>query len=413
MLVIQKGDGSELSFEVKSFEFGGALSEPYVLRVAVLDVNSQIEPQAYLYLQASLQFVGSGGEPQSISGVITRLDRQEDLVKRKRVYTIQIEPYLSLLFYQNRFKVHANQSYLDIAKSMTEKLSLEFGLRDYAKFKVDMPWLITPLNTFDVEAEDNTLDYFNKILGFTRYYFSEGEGAESLVVIDRPGLLPSRDQTVTFDPSRKEDLKNHAAQFYHLGLSKQASSLSAEPVYFDPQNPQASLAKLHNEDPLIVMTPIYAPIGNYDFIKAKLTEQLNHDAKTYQFKSYYSDLLVGERIQIDSPLAGGCIDGFVESLILKGYYQDEQWRFDSQGVIRPYSEEGSWLGAYQPRKRLPALNPGALLQDEAQVNDAGMYQIKFPKGFDSETETPTVSVREIQETVTSGGGASHSVSGKA
>lgn len=128
-------------------------------------------------------------------------------------------------------------------------------------------------------------------------------------------------------------------------------------------------------------------------------------------KSYYSHLNVGERIEVSSSLENGAFEGFIESIRIEGHYQNDVWRFDVSGVIRPYDPNGIWLGSFEPRKGLPAVITGGILQEVNHVNDFGEHQVKFPLVFNLGETSPVISVREIQETVTSEGGAAHSVSG--
>lgn len=411
MLVIENADGTQSSYEVRRFLYAGALSQCYTLTLDAVDPTNRLAGQTLLFRPASLQYVGSSGDNETISGLITAVTQQKDPIKQTTFYQIQIEPYLSLLALQREFKAYNNESYLAISQGLVRNLNLSQGLSNYADFQITMPWITSPLQTHDIACEDSDLDYFNKILGFAHYYFDQSANPEKLVVIDRPGLLPTREQTLLFDPTRKEDLKNNTPAFYYLSLKKEAQNLSAQPFYFDPKNPEESLKTLQNSNPLLYETRIYAPLNWYDFLKMKLTEQMSSATEVYTFKGYYSHLNVGERIMLQSALGNGAFEAFVESLQIEGHYQDDVWRFDVEGVLRPYAPTGIWLGPMNPRKPIPTVLTGGILQEANHVNDLGEYQVKLPLGFNVSDVSPIISVREIQETVTSDGGASHSVSG--
>lgn len=410
MLIIQNKDGSTSSFEVRRFLYTDALSACYGLTLEVLDVNNRL-PESCLLRPATLQFADNTDAAQSYSGVITDLTQFLDPLKQKLFYQITIEPALTLLRLERTLQVCNQQSYLEIAQQLIQHLAQQQGLDDYATFEISLPWLTAKLQTYDIHCEDNYLAYFNKLLGFARYYFQQNGSSESLVVVDRPGLLPAYDQVLLFDPTRKEDLHNTAPAFYSLTRQQQADNLSSRLVYFDANNPEASLKLLTKTDPLVYEFAQYAPLDQHDFIKAKLNEQMRHHTETYSFKSYYSHLQVGERITVQSVTGNGSLEVFIESLQIEGHYQHDRWRFDVTGTLRPYDAEGLWLGAPQIRKPLPAALTGGLLQPDQQVNDAGEYQVKLPLGFNPGEVSPVINVREIQETVTESGGASRSVSG--
>lgn len=411
MLVIENTDGTSSSFEVRYFIYEGALSECYSLSLEVLDINDRLGDKDLKGRRASFTYLGSNAQNQMLNGVITQIQKQQDPVKLTIFYHIEIRPYLSLLNLARDLKVHNKESYLEIANQMISRLSQEYALSEYADFQISIPWLTAPLKTHDVQFEESNLAYFDKIMAFARYYFAQGEDSESLIVIDQPNLLPMREQNLMFDPSRKEDLKNNSPAFYELALQREAQNLSASPFYFDPKNPAHALKALQNGDAYHYEVPIYAPVDWYEFLKMKLTEQMRNQTQVYRFKGYYSDLNVGERLEVTSSLGNGGFEGFIESLRIEGHYQDDVWRFDVAGIIRPYDPNGIWLGAYQARKPLPAVIAGGILQDANQVNDFGEYQVKFPLGFNVDDTSPVISIREIQETATSEGGASHSVSG--
>lgn len=241
MLVIQNTEGSESSFEVKSFIYEGALSECYKLNLEVLDVNDRLAGKTLCGQKAAFTYLGSTAVNETLSGIITRVQKQQDPIKLTHFYEIEIQPHLSLLSLARDLKVHNKQSFLEISQNLVNQLAQEYALSNYADFQVSLPWLTSALKTHDVQFEDSNLDYFNKILSFARYYFNQNMGGENLIIIDSPMLLPTREQNILFDPTRKEDLKDSSASFYSLNLQMQAQNLNAQPFYFDPKNPADSL----------------------------------------------------------------------------------------------------------------------------------------------------------------------------
>jgi GH24 family phage-related lysozyme (muramidase) len=410
MLIIKKCDGTESSFEVRRFEYVSALSSPYGVTLEIVDINDSFAEASPLLRPASLHYVQSNGQDGIISGLITAIGTQPDPVKLQTLYILTLEPYLALLRHERLFKVHHQKSSLEKAQGLIQDLARTYRLSTYADFQLSLPWLTEAWPTHDVQAEDHHLDYFDKLMAFARYYFEQTASGEKLQVRDRPMQLPTRQQHIINDPTRKEDLKDGTPSVYVFERHEEAQNLEAQPVYFDPRDPSGALNSLKTNHPLVFETPVYAPQESYDFIQKKMTEQLSSSILTYAFKGYFSDLCVGERVNFVSP-SGSMLEAFIESIKIIGYYQNQAWRFDVEGIARPYDPNGDWLGAYQPRKPLPPIVKGAILQSIGQVNDEGQYQVKFPKGFDVGEITPTISVREIQETVTQDGGASHAVSG--
>ncbi|MCX7123253.1 MAG: hypothetical protein NTV32_06275, partial [Gammaproteobacteria bacterium] len=227
---------------------------------------------------------------------------------------------------------------------------------------------------------------------------------------------PNRGQVIEHLPDKKDTVtQNETPFFYQFGLN-QTLSRKAKPFYFDPFDPEGSRARTEKSsqiDPGITSIPCYAPSDQYDLIAARLTDQLNAHQKTFTIGSYYSDLLIGERLQVNHYQRPEPVEVFIESLKIHAEQYNDVWRFEVSGLARPYSDQGAWLGPYQEPAKMPGFLRGGMIPELANINDMGQHQVQFPIDLAAGNENPPVMLRELQETTTQGGGAAHSVTGKA
>ncbi len=416
MLSIEGKEGV-ISHPAQHFVYEGALSQCYTLKVQ-LRLDEALDFKQIVFQNAHLSYTSPKGERQFIHGFVSDLEVEYDPAKTYYFNTLTIRPFLYLLHYSRQFRVFNKQSYLSQAQLVVNNLLKARGLpANRAEFNITDPLLTTEFNRSMVQYADNDLAFFEQTLQMgARYYFIQHEDFEQLVVIDTPQALPNREQVIEHLPDKKDAItQNESPVFYHFGLN-QGPSRKAKPFYFDPYNPAASRARVGNgsqEELGFTAISCYAPTDQYDLIAARLTDQLNAHQKTFSIGSYYSDLLIGEHLQVQRYQCLEPVDVFIESLKIHGQQYNEVWRFEVSGLARLYSDQGAWLGPYQAPTKMPGFLRGGMIPELAPLNDMGQHQVQFPIDLAAGNENPLVMLRELQETTTQGGGVAHSVTGKA
>ena len=416
MLSIEGKDGI-IDHVTQHFIYEDTLSQCYTLNVQ-LRLDSALDFKQIVFRNAHLSYLSPAGERKFIHGFVTDLDIEYDPAKKYHFNTVTIRPFLYLLRFSRQFRVFNKQSYLSQAQLVVNNLLRERSLpANRAEFNVTDSLLTTEFNRSLVQHADNDLAFFEQTLQMgARYYFVQHENFEQLVVIDTPQALPNRDQVIDHLPDKKDAVtQNEVPVFYQFGLN-QTLSRKAKPFYFDPFDPEGSRArtgKSSQEEIGITSIPCYAPSDQYDLIAARLTDQLNAHQKTFTIGSYYSDLLIGEHLQVNRYQRPEPVEVFIESLKMHAEQYNDVWRFETSGLARPYSDHGAWLGPYQEPAKMPGFLRGGMIPELANINDMGQHQVQFPIDLAAGNENPPVMLRELQETSTQGGGAAHSVTGKA
>ena len=418
MLSIESKNGV-LDYVTQHFVYEDTLSQCYTLNVQ-LRLDNALDFTQIVFRNAHLSYVSPSGKRKFIHGFVTDLEIDYDPAKQYYLNTLTIRPFLYLLRYSRQFRVFNQQSYLSQAQWVVNQLLRECSLpASRVEFKVTDSLLTTEFNRALVQYADNDLAFFEQTIQMgARYYFVQHEHFEQLIVIDTPQALPNRDQVIAHRPDKKEAItQNEVPVFYQFGLNQNLSR-KAKPFYFDPFDPATSRARTgkgSQEELGITAIPCYAPTDQYDLIAARLTDQLNAHQKTFSIGSYYSDLLIGERLQVNrhQHQHPEPVDVFIESLKIHAEQYNEVWRFETSGLARPYSGQGAWLGPYQKPAKMPGFLRGGMIPVLANINDMGQHQVQFPVDLVSGNENPAVMLRDLQETSTQGGGVAHSVTGKA
>jgi hypothetical protein len=406
---------SLMSERVQRFVYESSLSQCYTLKVQ-LHLNLPLEFQQIVFKNAHLSYQDPHQERHWIHGCVTHLESEYDANQQLYLTTITIRPSLYLLHYSRQFRVFNQCALLDQARLVVNNLLRQRKLPShYANFNVTDALLTTDFNRATVQYADHDLAFFEQTIQMgARYYFTQGEEIEQLIVIDTPQALPDRNQIIQYQPDKKEAITQTETPVFYTFNLQQNQRRQAKPVYFDPFNPHSSRNYLHkNVQAEQGMTSIvcYAPTDQYHLIAQRLTDQLNAQEKYYDFGTYYSNLLIGECLQIATEQDSASV--FIESLTMHAEQSNDIWRFEISGIARPYDAQGPWLGPYQEPAKMPGFLRGAMIPELAQINDFGQHQVQFPLDLTAGNEAPAVFLRELQETSTQRGGATHSVSGQA
>jgi hypothetical protein len=307
--------------------------------------------------------------------MVLAIKRHEDTIKRRWDYVVEIRPRLYVLVLCRTIKLYPNFSINDILLDLLAQGRLALGAEvlPYENLVSDALFT-TPFKRLEISYAEHNLAYLQALIQYgIRFCFEETTSGEKVIFVDAPYKLPRHVAMLNFNPDKKDDVNDDKPGIYQTIQKCKWLPAQGRAAFYDPK---------------------------------AVTESL-HDEHGYELYSYYSGLRAGQQVSIEG------IDGFIERVKLTGIFEHEAWRFDSQALFRN-TNDASNLGALIERMKLPATLSGVEIQPDHQVNDLGEFKVKFPERFMTDTtHDPWVSFRDLQNTSTSEGGASHSMSGAA
>lgn len=400
---------------ISHFHFVDKISEAYVLKVFCHGAANAALPQAFDPVTFSFN-------NNKMSGLLLTCSYEEDKIKNRWNYILEIRPRLYILALSRTIKLYPNASVVSIIKDLLTQARTALNGRDLPYENLVTNGLFTTaFKRLEISYDSTDLNYLQALCQYgIRFCFEEKEAGEQILLIDAPYKLPYHEQSLRLMPDKKEDIHQDEPSIYRLIQRKKLVCAQGCATYYDPLSVDKSLAniiqgtqtpndKIVDQSGITTLyqSPCYSPPALQNIMSDNTNQLLHSDEHEYELHSYYSGLRAGQQVQLEE------IKGFIESVNLMGQFEHGAWRFDSIAKFRSLSDI-SWLGQFKKRLALPATLTGAEIQADEQVNDLGEFKVKFPLRFITDANNePWVSLRDLQTTSTDAGGTSHSMSASA
>lgn len=421
MLTWAKGKINNSDTNISSFIFKDALSQTYTLEITCHGSKDANLPNLLDLIKFS--FINGQSQEIDISGMVTHIGCEEDKIQKRWNYNLTIAPRLQILKLNRNLQLYPDTSTIDVLQSLLIRAvkALKTNQLPYQMQISNSLWT-SAFKRLEMSWANNDLEYLQTLIQYgIRFYFEQNDDGEQVIFVDAAAKLPKHDENLNFNPDKKEDVYQDEPYIYKITQQKNNKNAKGQGSFYDPTtvnisiinlmqtriNPNTQSPNENSGNPYLWTEQCYSPAALQSSMSQAIDQLLHHQDQEYLLYSYYSGLRVGQRITLENQ------EGFIETVKLKGSYENQKWRFDSEALFRPLNAK-SWLGNFQTKRNIPATLTGAEIQSDMQVNDLGEFRVKFPKRVLTDANNdPWVFMRDLQGTVTQGGGASHSMSGTA